>query len=238
MKRRPLIAGNWKMNGTRDAASRLSAAIRPEPGLDVVLCPPYPHISAVMGTCFVGAQDVSERADGAFTGDVSAAMLADMGCRYVIVGHSERRQYHAESDALVRAKARAAIGAGLIPIICVGETKDQREGGQTEDVIARQIEGATPLDTAHFVVAYEPVWAIGTGLVATTAQIAQVHAQIRGLLQKRLAGGADIRIIYGGSVKPDNASEILGLEDVDGALVGGASLKAESFVEIIKAVRV
>jgi triosephosphate isomerase len=240
MKRTPFIAGNWKMNGTREQAAKLSAAIKPQAGVDVVLCPPFLHISAIVGTCAIGAQDVSDRDDGAFTGDVSAKMLADMGCRYVIVGHSERRQYHRETDALVSAKAAKAMEAGLIPIICVGETKAEREAGLTEAVIETQIAGSVPAGATgqNIVIAYEPVWAIGTGLVASIDQIAQVHAQIRGLLEKRLADGGILRIIYGGSVKADNAAEILGLDDVDGALVGGASLKAESFVEIIRAVKV
>ncbi len=226
------------MNGTRANAAALSSAIKPVPNADIVLCAPFVHLSAVTGTCAVGAQDVSQRRDGAFTGDISAEMLVDMGCKYVIVGHSERREYHGESDALIADKAARAIEAGLVPIICVGETRAQREGGQTASVIAAQVAAAIPATATgvNCVVAYEPVWAIGTGLVATTAQIAEVHAQIRGLLENRLAEGPQLRIIYGGSVKPDNAAEILGLEDVDGALVGGASLKAESFVEIIKAV--
>lgn len=240
MKRTPFVAGNWKMNGTREGAVKLSAAIKPQNGIDVVLCPPFPHISVLVGTCAIGAQDVSAHDEGAYTGEVSAGMLADMGCKYAIVGHSERRQYHNETDALVCAKAAKAIGAGLIPIICVGETRAEREAGQTAKVIETQIAGSIPPSAtgANIVVAYEPVWAIGTGLVATTDQIAEVHGQIRALLENRLADGAVLRIIYGGSVKPDNAAEILGLADVDGALVGGASLKAESFLEIIKAVKV
>lgn len=227
------------MHGTRTQAAALAAAIAPSARADVVLCPPFVHLAVTGGgACALGAQDVSAQRDGAYTGEVSAEMLADMGCGYAIVGHSERRQYHGEGDALVAAKAKRAIEAGLIPIICVGETRAEREGGQTESVIAGQIAGSVPegAGPANCVVAYEPVWAIGTGLVATLEQIAAVHAQIRGLLEKRLADGAQTRILYGGSVKPENAREILALEDVDGALVGGASLKAESFVEIIEAV--
>jgi triosephosphate isomerase len=167
-------------------------------------------------------------------------MLKDLGCQYVIVGHSERRQNHRETDAMVAAKATKAIETGLIPIICIGETREQREGGQTQSVIASQITGSIPSSATgrNIVVAYEPVWAIGTGLVASLDQIAEVHGQVRDALEKRLAEGENLRIIYGGSVKPDNARDIMGLKDVDGALVGGASLKAESFVEIIRAVKV
>lgn len=237
MKRRPLIAGNWKMNGTLATAKALAVAIPTFDNVDVVLCPPFPHLSAVSGH-LLGAQDVSAQDDGAHTGDVSVSMAKDMGCTYAIVGHSERRQNHAETDALIARKAAKCLERGVIPIICVGETRGEREGGQTNQVIATQIAGSIPPGATGktIVIAYEPVWAIGTGLVATTEQVAEVHGQIRSLLEKRLADGGDLRIIYGGSVKPDNAKEILALKDVDGALVGGASLKAESFVEIIKAI--
>lgn len=236
MKRRPLIAANWKMNGTRSGAAALSAAIKPVPYADIVLCPPFAHLSAMSGTCFLGAQDLSPQNDGAYTGDISAPMLKDMGCAYVIVGHSERRQHHGETDSLVAAKAAKAIDSGLIPIICVGETLKERETNHTRDVIKRQIKDSVPAAATgqNIVIAYEPVWAIGTGLTPTMPQIAEVHGQIRGLLQNKLAQSHVLRIIYGGSVKPDNAKDILGLDDVDGALVGGASLKAESFVAIIK----
>jgi len=228
------------MNGTRDSAARLSAAIKPVADIDIVLCPPFIHLSAASGTCLLGAQDVSVQNDGAYTGDISAAMLKDMGCQYVIVGHSERRQHHAETDKIVADKATKAIESGLIPIICVGESKEQREGGLTKQVIETQVAGSVPSSATGktIVIAYEPVWAIGTGLVASLDQIAEVHGQVRELLEKQLADGADLRIIYGGSVKPDNAREILGLADVDGALVGGASLKPESFLEIVRSVQV
>lgn len=245
MKRRPLIAGNWKMNGSRKGASVLAQSIHD--GLsgaraDVALCPPFVYLDAAMEASLpmlaYGAQDVSAHDDGAYTGEISAAMLADMGCKYVIVGHSERRQYHGEVDTLIAAKAGKAIASGVVPIICVGETLAQREAGLTAEVIAAQIAASVPeaATGANIVIAYEPVWAIGTGLTATTAQISEVHAQIRGLLEKRLADGGVLRIIYGGSVKAENAREILALADVDGALVGGASLKAESFLAIINAV--
>ncbi|NBX65668.1 MAG: triose-phosphate isomerase [Proteobacteria bacterium] len=243
LKRRPLIAGNWKMNGTSGGATVLVAglsAAAPDISAELAVCPPFVHIESVrkaISVISLGAQDVSFHDDGAFTGEISASMLADMGCRYVIVGHSERRQHHAEQDQIIAAKASKAMQAGLIPIICVGETLAQRQTGQTEMIIELQLSGAVPRDATgkSIVIAYEPVWAIGTGQVATTAQIAEVHAQIRENLQKRLAEPDYLRIIYGGSVKPENASEILSLADVDGALVGGASLKAESFLAIAKA---
>lgn len=241
VKRRALIAGNWKMNGSLSGAAHLAAALTASDGADMAVCPPFPHLVAVSGALkgiALGAQDVSEKDDGAVTGDISAAMLADIGCAFVIVGHSERRLFHTESDALVCAKAAKAIENGIIPIICVGETLAQREAGQTEAVIAQQIAGSVPHGASglNIVIAYEPVWAIGTGLTASLAQISEVHGQIRGLLEKRLADGPHLRVIYGGSVKAENAADILGLEDVDGALVGGASLKAESFIMIANAV--
>lgn len=247
MKRHALIAGNWKMNGTHQGAVALATAIAkaPPPVAELALCPPFIHIAAVkvalgQSNVALGAQDVTFRADGAYTGDISAAMLADAGCKYVIVGHSERREHHKESDQLVASKASVAIDSGIIPIICVGETLAQREAGQTQQVVEAQIAGSVPANATgqNVVIAYEPVWAIGTGLTATNAQIAEVHGQIRGLLEKRLAAGGDLRIIYGGSVKPENASDILLLEDVDGALVGGASLKADSFLAIANSAKV
>ncbi|MBU6235905.1 MAG: triose-phosphate isomerase [Alphaproteobacteria bacterium] len=247
MKRRPFIAGNWKMNGTLAAADALAAAVSAGVGAsgpEVAVCPPFLHLAAAKAKLAngvaLGAQDVSLRGDGAFTGEISAPMLADMGCKYVIVGHSERRQYFEETDHTVAAKATKAMEAGVIPIICVGETLAQRQTGQTEMVIESQLAGSVPAHATgqNVVIAYEPVWAIGTGQVATVAQIAEVHAQIRANLEKRLADAGVLRIIYGGSVKPENASEILSLADVDGALVGGASLKAESFLAIVNAVKV
>ncbi len=247
MKRHPLIAGNWKMNGTLAAATALARAVVDggcPPDVELAVCPPFVHLPAVAEivrghAVTLGAQDVSAYADGAYTGEVSATMLAELGCTYAIVGHSERRQYHHESNGDVAAKASAAIGQRMVAIICVGETRAEREAGQTANVIEKQIGESVPscADGAKIVIAYEPVWAIGTGLVATPAQVAEVHAQIRGLLEKRLARAEVLRIIYGGSVKPDNAAEILSLANVDGALVGGASLKADSFRAIANAVK-
>ncbi len=233
------------MNGTLAGAVQLTQAVCAQAaGLaaEIALCPPYLHLETVRQNISagvaLGAQDVSINAEGAYTGEISAPMLAEIGCKYVIVGHSERRQYHEETDQMVAGKATKAMEKGLIPIICIGETLAQRQTGQTEMVIESQLSGSIPSNATgqSIVVAYEPVWAIGTGQVATIAQIAEVHAQIRANLEKRLAEGGLLRIIYGGSVKPENASDILSLEDVDGALVGGASLKAESFMAIVKAV--
>lgn len=231
------------MNGTRQSAADLASAVSAAASTvtaELAVCPPFLHIEgakAALSGVSLGAQDVSIRDDGAFTGEISAKMLADMGCKYVIVGHSERRQYHEETDQIIAAKATKAMEAGVVPIICVGESLSQRQTGQTEMVIESQLSGSVPANATgqSIVIAYEPVWAIGTGQVATVAQIAEVHAQIRANLEKRLADAAQLRIIYGGSVKPENATEILSLEDVDGALVGGASLKAESFLAIAKA---
>ena len=238
-----LIAGNWKMNGSRASAislasglvSRANAAGDPLPG--IVLCPPGPLlptvISAISGSVIAaGGQDCHAKDKGAHTGDTSAALLADIGCRYVIVGHSERRADHGETDAQVRAKAEAALNAGLIPIICVGETEAERERGETDAVVTRQIKGSIPerATPAIIIVAYEPVWAIGTGKVATSSDIAAVHALIR-----KVYGKPDLRILYGGSVKGSNAVEILATPGVSGALVGGASLDLEDFWRIIQA---
>jgi triosephosphate isomerase len=239
---RKLIAGNWKMNGllesgralARDLAARVGSGNGS--GCDYLVCPPahllLPVGEAIAGSAVaLGAQDCHTAEKGAHTGDISAAMLADAGCRHVILGHSERRSDHGESDALVRRKAEAARGAGLMPIVCVGESESQRLAGQALEVISGQIEGSLPEGAGALVVAYEPVWAIGTGRSATPQDVAEVHAHIRGLLRARLgdeAGGA-VRILYGGSVKASNAAELLAVPDVDGALVGGASLKAEEF---------
>lgn len=264
LKRRKLIAGNWKMNLNSVEATELADAIRVSltqnpVDADVLLCPAFVHLEAVCGVMdelweaqheatdddapvfdariFVGAQDCSPQNNGAFTGDVSAEMLSDIGCVAVVLGHSERRQYHAESDESVAAKVKAAWGQELLPIICVGETLEEREAGQTMDVIARQLAGSIPdgADQDNIVIAYEPVWAIGTGKVATLEQISEVHAFIRANLENRLAMVDELRIIYGGSVKADNAADIFALDDVDGALVGGASLKADSFLAIVRA---
>ncbi len=244
-----LIAGNWKMNGTLADAAALTndveAKIGAEAGIldrcDFVVCPPFLHLGAVkagLKACALGAQDCSEKSNGAFTGDISAPMLKDMDAKYVILGHSERRQYHKEPDTLIAEKAFAANNSGLITIICVGETDAERERKQQNDIVAAQLfkslpEGASAKNT---VIAYEPVWAIGTGKTATAADIADMHAFIRGKLTEKLADGADVRILYGGSVKPANAAEIFAVADVNGALIGGASLKADDFLGIAKAV--
>jgi len=232
-----LAAGNWKMNGLAASLAEIDAlaAAHPSPGCDVLICPPAtllaPMGARAQGTAIAtGGQDCHPEASGAHTGDISAAMLADAGASHVILGHSERRADHAETDALVADKARAAAAAGLVPIICVGETLAEREAGRTLDIVGGQLAGSVPDGLARFVIAYEPVWAIGTGKVPTLEEIAEVHALIR----QRL-GRDDVPILYGGSVKPGNAAEIFGVADVDGALVGGASLKAAEFSGIIAA---
>ena len=232
----PLIAGNWKMNGLRAALAEVEAVGR---GLDetggpeVLICPPAtllaPMREAASAGIALGGQDCHAEASGAHTGDVSAEMLADAGASYVIVGHSERRADHAETDALVRAKAEAARRAGLTPIVCVGETKQEREGGRAETVVRGQMKGSLPGGRSPLVVAYEPVWAIGTGLTPTEEDIGAMHAALRD------ATGPGVRLLYGGSVKPANVAAILALPDVNGALVGGASLKASDFLGIVRA---
>lgn len=244
--RRKLVVGNWKMHGSRPANAELLAALggaRPY-GCDVAVCVPYPYLSETASTLAGGdirwgAQDCSAHELGAYTGEVSAPMLAEFGCRYVIVGHSERRALHAESDLLVAQKAQAALAKGITPIVCVGETLVQREGGQTEAVVKRQL-AAVIHQLAHcageIVVAYEPVWAIGTGMVAGPEQAQEVHHALRQRLSQKDAKLAHVtHILYGGSVKPDNASGLLSCPDVDGALVGGASLDASSFAKIVEA---
>jgi len=248
--RRPLIAGNWKMNGlraeARDLAGALAASINgvADAPFDMVICPPFTALAdahaAVSGSnVALGAQDCHAAEKGAHTGDISTQMLADSGCRYVIVGHSERRADHGESDATVKAKAEAVLAANMIAIVCVGETEAQRDAGQTMDVVGGQVAGSLPdgATAADTVIAYEPVWAIGTGRVATPDQAQEVHADIRARLTDQLGGdtAAAMRILYGGSMKPDNAAELLALADVDGGLIGGASLKAEDFWEIAEA---
>lgn len=242
---RPLIAGNWKMHGTLREAVRLGEAIREGvEGVDLLVCPPFPHIHPLSvallgGRVAVGAQDCHAAPKGAHTGDVSAAMLRDVGATFVIVGHSERRADHAENDAAVLAKTKAALGAGLIPILCVGETEAERLAGLADQVVRTQLEGSVPYGfvTAGGVVAYEPVWAIGTGRTATEDDIAAIHSTMRHALVERFGPAArTTRLLYGGSVKPGNAAAILALEDVDGALVGGASLVAEDFLAIGRAV--
>lgn len=241
-----LVVGNWKMHGRRDMAVGLARAVAEglPAGMSAAVCVPFPYLGvvaeAVAGTSLaLGAQDVCECEDGAYTGEVSAAMLAEFGCRYAIVGHSERRTRHGEADALVAAKAERALAAGLTPIVCVGETQAEREGGQTLAVIERQLAPVLALGAAsltRLVVAYEPVWAIGTGLSASVAQAVEVHQAIRAALCA-VAGeaGKGIALLYGGSVKPDSAADLFAGEDIDGGLIGGASLKADDFLAICRA---
>ena len=241
--RRPLVAGNWKMNGLSASAAELAAMIAGAPDIarnaDLLVCPPATLVMAFAAQArgsqlAVGAQDCHAEKAGAFTGDISAEMLADAGATAVIVGHSERRAYHLETDAQIRAKAQAAWRAKLIAIVCVGETKDERERGRTLDVVGAQLAGSVPdgATAQTLVIAYEPVWAIGSGVTPTLADVAQVH----GFIRKRLSADG-IRILYGGSVKPSNAKELMAVADVDGALVGGASLKAADFLGIAAACR-
>jgi triosephosphate isomerase (TIM) len=245
--RRPLIAGNWKMNGLKADALILAKGVadgaKATSNCDLLVCPPATLIMAVAqavkgSSVLVGGQDCHPKANGAHTGDVAAEMLRDAGAAYVIVGHSERRTDHGETDAIVRAKAEAAWRAGLIPIVCIGETLAEREAGSTFSVLARQIRGSIPpaATAARLVVAYEPVWAIGTGKTPTTAEVAAAHAHIRKELGGAMSEASAVRLLYGGSVKGSNAAELLAAGDVDGALVGGASLKADEFLAIAKAV--
>ncbi len=240
-----LAAGNWKMNGSAAdlAEVTLLIAAHPAPACEMLLCPPATLIApmtwAARGSALkVGGQDCHPKASGAHTGDISADLLRDAGATHVILGHSERRAYHGESDALIKSKAEAAQAAGLIAIVCVGETEGQRDAGQTLAVIGQQLAASVPdaSTPATLVVAYEPVWAIGTGRTPTLDQIAEVHADLRARLSKRFGASArDMRLLYGGSVKPSNAAEIFAVADVDGALVGGASLKATDFGAIVAA---
>ncbi|MFM9858827.1 triose-phosphate isomerase [Pseudoxanthobacter sp. M-2] len=244
---RPLIAGNWKMNGLKAALPELRRMIDGyDPSLraraDLMVCPPATLVAAAAELAagsgiVIGGQDCHARASGAHTGDVSAEMLADAGAVAVIVGHSERRTDHKERDADVRAKAEAARRAGLTAIVCVGETRAERDGGRALAVVAEQLAGSIPdgADGARLIVAYEPVWAIGTGLTPTVADVAEMHAAIRRVLTTRFgSAAADLRLLYGGSVKPGNAAELLAVPNVDGALVGGASLKADDFLGIAR----
>ncbi|MCC7322154.1 MAG: triose-phosphate isomerase [Rubellimicrobium sp.] len=241
--RRKLAAGNWKMNGTAANLGELAAIAGacPTPGVDILICPPATLLSRAVqaaGCVALGGQDCHPAASGAHTGDISAAMLVDAGASHVILGHSERRADHGEGDATVLAKARAAHGAGLVAVICLGETLADREGGRTLDVVGAQLAGSVPdgARAADTVIAYEPVWAIGTGLTPGLEQIGEVHAFIRTRLVARFgAEGEGMRILYGGSVKPSNAAAIFAVADVDGALVGGASLKAADFLPIVRA---
>lgn len=247
--RRKLVVGNWKMFGSRPANAELLAGIlaaRPFT-CDVAVCVPFPYLHETAATLAGsdlrwGAQDCSAHEQGAFTGEVSATMLSECGCRYAIVGHSERRAYHGEGDQLVADKAKAALARGVTPIVCVGETLAQRDAGATETVVKRQLS-AVIHTLAHcageIVVAYEPVWAIGTGRNATPAQAGEAHAHIRGRLREWWSAAAadQCHILYGGSVKPDNIRELIALPDVDGALVGGASLDPQSFFTIVSGCR-
>lgn len=242
---KPLIAGNWKMNGLKASAVELAAIAQGADGLggkvDLMVCPPATLLWSAAGVVGgsrvqLGGQDCHPAASGAHTGDISAEMLADAGATAVIVGHSERRTDHGETDAMVRNKALAAWRAGLVPIVCVGETEAERDRNETLDVLGRQLAGSLPdqgATGANLVVAYEPVWAIGTGRVPTVADVEIIHGFIRKKLEERFGlEGAAIRILYGGSVKPSNAAELLAVRDVGGALVGGASLKAADFLAI------
>jgi triosephosphate isomerase len=246
---RPLVAGNWKMNGLRAElaiAAEVAKGYAPElkSKVDLAICPPasllFMASAALIGSRIAtGGQDCSMQAAGAFTGEISAAMLADAGATYAIVGHSERRTLHGETNAIVKAKAEAAQKALLVPVVCVGETREEREAGKALAIVRDQIRGSVPdgATAATLVVAYEPVWAIGTGLTPTPQDVAEMHEAIRAELGKLLgkAAAAGVRLLYGGSVKPSNAVELMNVANVDGALVGGASLKAEEFLAIAKA---
>lgn len=245
--RRTLIMGNWKMNGSKGSIAELMAGVatyEPVNNVEMAVCAPaiyLDYVKSVAGDVSVGAQDVSIHDSGAYTGETAVSMLKEIGCQYTLVGHSERRQYHQESNELVAKKAHQAMNNGLTPVICIGETLEEREQERTEDVLAEQLQAVfdeIPADKLEgAVIAYEPVWAIGTGLAATAEQVQAVHAFIRDQLTKcreNLAKSA--LILYGGSLKPANAKEILSLDDVDGGLIGGASLKAEDFIGIAESV--
>jgi len=246
--RRKLIVGNWKMNGNRVANAALLADIQSglnQAACDVAVCVPAPYFAQcqlVLADSLIawGAQDLSAQESGAYTGEVAATMLADFACTYVIIGHSERRAYHGESDELVAQKTQRALSAGLTPIVCVGETLAERESGQTSAIVERQLDAVLAAidasDLAKLVIAYEPVWAIGTGKTATPQMAQDVHALLRARLAGKSAGAAaKVQILYGGSMKPDNARQLLAMPDIDGGLIGGASLKAVDFLAIIQA---
>jgi triosephosphate isomerase len=243
--RKKLVAGNWKMHGSRAAnAELLSGILGAGPfGANVAVCVPAPYLGEVGITLAAspiawGAQDCSAHEQGAYTGEVSVSMLAEFGCRYVIVGHSERRAYHGETDQQVADKAKIALGKGITPIVCVGETLAQREAGQTEDVVKRQLSAVIHTlgqCIGEIVVAYEPVWAIGTGKTATPEQAQEVHALLRAQLRAASQRADDMKLLYGGSVKPDNAATLFAQPDIDGGLIGGAALKAADFVAVCRA---
>ena len=252
MARRPFIAGNWKMNLDRTAAVQLAQAIvaaaKGFDSVDLAICPPFVYLDAVGqvvagSNIAMGAQDMYHEGNGAYTGEISASMLCDLKCRYVILGHSERRHILGESDEAINRKVSAALAAGLTPIVCVGELLSERESGKTNEVIQRQFEKSlkdlTPEQMVRTVIAYEPVWAIGTGKVATPQQAEDVHLRLRSLIAERYNSqvAEQVCIQYGGSVKPENAAELLRQPDIDGALVGGASLKADQFLGIAAAAK-
>lgn len=247
--RTPLIAGNWKMYKTVSeavaTAEQLKTIVAGTTGVDVMVAPPFTAVAAVCeavkgSNVAVGGQDLYWETEGAYTGEVSPAMLVDAGCRYVIIGHSERRQFFGETDGSVNKKITAAIDAGLIPVMCIGESENEREAGQTFSVLDKQVkkglEGCFADNLKTLVIAYEPIWAIGTGKSATSDQAQEVHQYLRSLLAKTFdpAFAQSIRILYGGSVKPENVAELMGMPDIDGALVGGASLKADVFSKIVQ----
>lgn len=238
---RSLIAGNWKMNTRRAEASVLAADIAATawPAVDLLLCPPAPWLQSVIdkvtgSAVMVGGQDCHAAAFGAHTGDISAEMLAELGCRFVIVGHSERRTDHGEQDSDVKAKAAAALRAGLVAVICVGESETERDAGQALSAVGGQLAGSIPeaANADNVVIAYEPVWAIGTGRTPTVDDVAAMHDHMRVIISDKISGADRVRLLYGGSVKPGNAAELMAIENVNGALVGGASLKAEDFLAI------
>jgi len=248
--RKPIVAGNWKMNKTVADAIDLAGAIKRDladcKDVDIVLCPPFTALKAVSdvitGTHIdLGAQNMHWEKSGAFTGEISAEMLREVYCHYVILGHSERRAYFGETDAIVNRKTKAALESNLTPIVCVGETLQERESGKTNDVVGTQIRGSlaglTPRQMVDSVIAYEPVWAIGTGKTASPEQAQEVHAYIRSVLQDMAdaAVAQSVRIQYGGSVKASNAKELFSLPDIDGGLIGGAALEARSFIDIVRA---
>jgi triosephosphate isomerase (TIM) len=241
MARRPLVAGNWKMNGLKSSIGefeKIVAGARSLRNTDIMVCPPATLIesfaAAARGSAVtIGGQDCHAQAEGAYTGEISAEMLRDAGARAVIVGHSERRQCHCETDEVVRAKVLAALRADLLAILCVGETRAERDSGRTHEVVDKQLDGSLPDGTKNVVIAYEPIWAIGSGVTPTASDVGAIHGFIRELLAVKCGqAAAEIRILYGGSVKPSNAKELLVVDNVDGALVGGASLKADDFLAV------